>query len=206
VYSLPLVLPKGFDRKGVDWSCAPDRTTKESDMKVLRVVFAFVALSLLAEAQVLKTVKVNYDEKVDFSKYKTFAWSEAQESVSNPANHIRITRAVERELAAKGLLKADTGSADLRVRYLAKIEKKLKSTARQESSSWDQNNLRTMVDLTRVEEGTLILELSDGASGDVVWRAVNVDVAPRSDLVPEAIDKWMKKIVAPYPPKAKPAP
>jgi hypothetical protein len=175
-------------------------------MKILRVVFTFVALSLLAEAQVLKTVKVDYDDKVDFSKYRTFAWSEAQESVSNPANHIRITNAVERELTAKGLQKAETGSPDLRVRYHAKIEKKLKSSSRQESSAWEQNNTRTMVDLSRVEEGTLVLELSDGASGDVVWRAVNVDAAPRKDLVPEAIDKWVKKMVAAYPPKAKPAP
>ena len=174
-------------------------------MKVLRVVFTFLALALLAEAQVLKTVKVDYDEKVDFSKYKTFAWSEAQEPVGNPANHIRLTAAVERELTAKGLRKADGGSADLRVRYHAKIEKKLKSSSRQESSSWDQNNLRTMVDLSRVEEGTLILELSDGASGDLVWRGVNTDVTPRADLVAEGIDQSVKKIVAAYPPKARPA-
>ena len=175
-------------------------------MKPASAALAVFALSSVASAQTLKTVKVEYDNKVDFSKYKTFAWSQAQEPVGNAANYIRLTRAVERELLAKGLEKAETGPADVRVRYYAKIEKKLKSSSRQESSSWQPNDLRTMVDISRVDQGTLILELSDGESKDVVWRGINVDVAPRADLVAGAIDTWVKKIVAAYPPKPAPAP
>ena len=175
-------------------------------MKVLWVAALLTALASPGGAGTDKSVKVEYDAKVDFSKYKTFTWSEAQEPVANPANHIRLTRAVERELLAKGLEKAETGPADVRVRYYAKIEKKLKSSSRQESSSWQPNDLRTMVDISRVDQGTLILELSDGESKDVVWRGINVDVAPRADLVAGAIDTWVKKIVAAYPPKPAPAP
>jgi hypothetical protein len=172
----------------------------------MRFVIPVLVLLAASPAVTAETVKVDYDVKVDFSKYRTFAWSEAQQPAKNPANHIRITRAVERELLAKGLQKAETGPADVRVRYYGKIEKKLKSSSRQESGAWQTNDLRTMVDISRVDQGTLILELSDGESRAVVWRGTAVGVAPRADLVAEAIDSSVKKIVAPYPPKPSPAP
>jgi Domain of unknown function (DUF4136) len=171
----------------------------------MRSVLALLAL-LVPVAATAQTVKVDYDAKVDFSRYKTFAWSEAQQHAKNPANHIRITRATERELEAKGLQKAESGPADLRVRYYSKIEKKLKSSSRQESGTWQPNDLRTVVDVSRVDQGTLILELSDGESRAVVWRGTAVGVAPRPDLVAEVIDASVKKIVAAYPPKPAPAP
>ena len=136
----------------------------------MRPVLALLALLVPAAAATAQTVKVDYDAKVDFSRFKTFAWSEAQEHAKNPANHIRITRATERELVAKGFQKAESGPADIRVRYYSKIEKKLKSSSRQESGTWQPNDLRTVVDVSRVDQGTLILELTDGESRAVVWR------------------------------------
>jgi len=58
------------------------------------LTFLLAAASLHAQA-----IQVDFDHGVDFSKYKTFSWSLEQQPASNPANHIRITRAVERELA-----------------------------------------------------------------------------------------------------------
>jgi len=172
----------------------------------MRSGLVVVLAHLIAASAAAQTVKVDADGKVDFSKYRTFAWSPAQQAVKNPANHIRITRAVERELVAKGFHKAETGPADARVRYYAKIAKKLKSSSRQESSAWQPNDLRTMVDVSRVEQGTLIVELSDGESKEVVWRGTAVQVAPRPDEVAQAIDNTVKKIFMGYPPKASPAP
>ncbi len=172
----------------------------------MRCLIALLAVLAAPAAATAQTVKVDYDAKADFSRYRTFAWSEAQEPAKNPANHIRITVAAERELAAKGLQKAESGPADVRVRYYSKIEKKLKSSSRQESGTWQPNDLRTVVDVSRVDQGTLILELSDGESRAVVWRGTAVGVAPRPDLVAEVIDASMKKIVAAYPPKPAPAP
>jgi uncharacterized protein DUF4136 len=172
----------------------------------MRCVIALLAALAAPMAATAQTVKFDYDAKVDFSRYKTFAWSEGQEPAKNPANHIRITRAAERELEAKGLQKAESGPADIRIRYYSKIEKKLKSSSRQESSAWQPNDLRTMVDVSRVDQGTLILELTDGESRAVVWRGTAVGVAPRPDQVAEVIDASMKKIVAAYPTKPAPAP
>jgi hypothetical protein len=162
---------------------------------------AFAALPLGLAAQ---TVKVDFDHDVDFSKYKAYSWSQTQEPASNPANHLRLTRAIERELGEKGLRKDGVGASSVRVRYYSKIEKKLKTSGYQEEDVGHPNNLRTRVDVTRIKQGTLIVELSDGESADVVWRGVAIDVAPRPDLVAEAIDAWTKKILLQFPPPPPP--
>ena len=71
---------------------------------------AILALALSAVAASAQEVKLDYDHDVDFSRYKTFGWSVAQQPAKNPANHIRITRAVEEGFAGKGLSK-DAGRA-----------------------------------------------------------------------------------------------
>jgi hypothetical protein len=168
---------------------------------VIAVGLAFAAMPLGLAAQ---TVKVDFDHDVDFSMYKAYSWSVTQEPASNPANHLRLTRAIERELGEKGLQKDGAGTPGVRVRYYSKIEKKLKASSYQEDDIWQPTNLRTRVDVSRIKQGTLILELSDGESSDVVWRGVATDVAPRPDLVAEAIDAWTKKILLQFPPPPSP--
>jgi len=169
-------------------------------MKVaLGLAFAVLPLGLAAQ-----TVKVDFDHDVDFSRYEAFSWSVTQEPASNPANHLRLTRAIERELSDKGLRKDEAGTPSVRVRYYSKIEKKLKASGYQEEDFGHPSNLRTRVDLSRIKQGTLIVELSDGESSDVVWRGVATDVAPRPDLVAEAIDAWTRKIFLQFPPSPAP--
>jgi len=165
----------------------------------LGLAFASLPLGLAAQ-----TVKVDFDHDVDFSRYKAYSWSVTQEPASNPANHLRLTRAIERELVEKGLQKDAAGEPSVRVRYYSKIDKKLRASGYQEEDTAHPNNLRTRVDLSRIKQGTLIVELSDGESSDVVWRGVATDVAPRPDLVAEAIDAWTKKIFLQFPPPPPP--
>jgi hypothetical protein len=178
------------------------------DVTRVALGLAFAAMPLGLAAQ---TVKVDFDHDVDFSRYKAYSWSETQEPASNPANHLRLTRAIERELGEKGLQKDSGGTPkgaggtpSVRIRYYSKIEKKLKASSYQEDDIWQPTNLRTRVDVSRIKQGTLILELSDGESSDVVWRGVATDVAPRPDLVAEAIDAWTKKILLQFPPPPPP--
>ena len=84
---------------------------------------------------------------------------ETQEPAPNPVNHIRITRAVERELQKKGLKPSGTNPPDLRLHYFGYIDKKIKGTQRQEDTYQPTADVKTIVDFSRVKEGTLILEL-----------------------------------------------
>jgi len=168
----------------------------------MRGRLSLVALVLLASGAAAQTVKVDFEKGTDFSRYKTYDWVPTQEPTANPVNHVRITRAVERELELKGLKKS-MESPDLRVTYLAKIEKKLKGQGYQTSSPWQSSSdLRTVVDFKRVSEGTLIVELIDDDTRLTLWRGVVTQPAPPPDEVGPVIDAAVKKVLKDYPPPA----
>jgi hypothetical protein len=172
---------------------------------LLLALAGFTALAAAQEFKLSKDdgpeVKVAAAEGADFSLYKTFAWSGTQEPVSNPANHIRITRAVERELMAKGLSKSDKQPPDLRLHYFGRIEKKLKGTSRQADAYSPTADVKTIVDFSRVKEGTLILELIDRKSDQVVWRGVATETVAPPDETEAQINRMVKALVQRYPPK-----
>ena len=162
---------------------------------------AILALALSAVAASAQEVKLDYDHDVDFSRYKTFGWSVAQQPAKNPANHIRITRAVEEGLAGKGLSKDASGIPDAYLMYTGRVGDKVKVTGHSGGSSWEPTNLRTMVDLNKVREGTLVLEMYDARTKDIVWRGVASGVGVRDDAMEEAIREAVKKLLEGYPPK-----
>lgn len=86
--------------------------------------FFTIALMLLSICASAQEIKIEYDKKHDFSKYKTFAFGESQ--VVTPADQKQVTDAtidkwvktgVIRELEYKGLKKTDS-VADLIVTYV----------------------------------------------------------------------------------------
>jgi Domain of unknown function (DUF4136) len=162
-----------------------------------------LVLGIPAVAALAQDVKVTHEPGTDFSRYPTFDWVETQEPVANPVNHVLITRAVEGELAAKGIEKVAEGKRpSLRVRYYAKIEKKLRASGRQRHPVGEPTNLRTTVDFARVEEGTILVELYDDETRLTLWRGTVTATAPRPDEVQEAIDDAVKRLFADFPPKA----
>lgn len=165
---------------------------------------ALLLLAVPAAAQEFKIsgqVKPDYDKTRDFSKYKTFTWSEAQERGQNPADHIRIFGGIEKELLAKGFTKDDTGKPDLRVRYFSKVERKLKGSPGQSETSWTATpNQRTTVDFKLPREGTLTVTFYDGETGDVVWTASASETVGRADEVPDQINNMVARIMRSFPP------
>ncbi len=150
-------------------------------------------------------VKVDYDKTIDFSKYKVFAWVPFQEPAANPANHIRITRAVEANLIEKGLRKAEAGEeADVFVHVQGTIERKRPSTSGPAESPWNatpNQQWKVDFDIKKVEVGTLVVELWDGRTKDIVWRSKGEALIRRPDLVEEVITVGVKRLFAEYPPK-----
>lgn len=161
----------------------------------------FLVLGGMLTSARAQDVKVTHEPGTDFSRYKTYDWIETQEPVANPVNHVLITRAVERELSAKGLQKPPEGKPSMRVRYYAKIEKKLRGKGGQRQSYADPTNLRTTVDFKRVEEGTILVELYDEETRLTLWRGTVSAETPRPDEVQEGIDKAVKSLFVDFPPK-----
>jgi hypothetical protein len=147
-------------------------------------------------------VKVDADPEVDFTAYNTFGWSEIQEPAPNPVNHIRITRAVERELQSKGLKPSGNQPPDLRIHYFGYVEKRLKGTSRQQENYQPTADVKTVVDFSRVKEGTLILEFFSRTTGRLLWRGVAMEPVAPPDETEAQINRMVKALVERFPPKS----
>src|SRR5215470_2527147 len=145
-------------------------------------------------------VELEFDKGTDFSAYKTYGWVPFQDPAPNTANHIRVTRAVEKELEAKGLVKATDGRADVFVRYQGRLEKKIKGTPSKVDSQWQPTNPRFTVDFSKVQIGTLVLELYDGGTRNVVWHARTSSRVATPDRIEEQIDAAVKRLLSRFPP------
>ena len=173
-----------------------------------RLAVAFALVTAFSTAQEFKLSKKGPEVKVDaepgtnFGAYRTFGWSETQEPAPNPVNHIRITRAVERELSAKGLKPSGGEPPDLRLHYVGFVEKKLKGTSHQEETYRPTADVKTIVDFSRVKEGTLILELYARTTGRLLWRGVAMETVAPPDETEAQIDRMVKALVQRYPPKS----
>jgi Domain of unknown function (DUF4136) len=171
------------------------------------LALAFVVASLPATAQDFTLakkgpeVKVDAEPDTDFAAYKTYGWSETQEPAANPVNHIRITRAIERELLAKGLKPSGKEPPDLRLHYFEYVEKKIKGTSHQEEGYQPTADVKTVVDFSRVKEGTLILELFSRTTGRLLWRGVAMEPVAPADETEAQINRMVKALVERYPPK-----
>jgi Domain of unknown function (DUF4136) len=154
-----------------------------------------LALTLLAAAGLYaQKVTIEFDETVDFSKFKTFAIRDGQLISRNPALNSelvkkRIDADIESALTAKGLMKV-TGKSDLNVRY--QLGTARKTELETYPAGW--RGWGTRVRRVPYAEGTLVVDLRDPSTRSLVWRAI-ASVDKLEDMVRKSIEK--------YPPKPK---
>src|SRR5687768_18017722 len=79
--------------------------SEENDMRTATFVTTSLTL-LLGTVAFAQSVTYDFDRSADFSRYRTYAWVPGT-NVDDELNHNRIVRAVEAQLAAKGLSKVE---------------------------------------------------------------------------------------------------
>jgi hypothetical protein len=187
---------------------------KGVEMKSVLLGCVVLLLSVLSASVVhAQKVSARYDESVDFSKYKTFAFDKS--GARNPFVDKLIVDAVIRELTSRGLTKVDT-DPDLRVVYLAAAGPNLQvadipfyHVVNPAYSGMVFSATSTMWDVTT---GTLVIDLFDrktertvfrGSASDVLQRAASIDAVADAKLVSKPINKSVSKMFKKYPVKAK---
>jgi len=159
---------------------------------------SLVPVLLLAALAACSTVDVDtdFDPGADFSAFATYAWIPATPSAEFDQSVIdRIEAAVDAGLAEKGLRKApEKEQADVLVSQYVTVQEKVQVVDPYFAYGQYQS----------YEEGTLLLELLDAASGKLVWRGTGM-VRLKQLETPEARDERVRKVVeavlAEYPPK-----
>src|ERR1044072_174834 len=176
---------------------------------IAKAAAMFVASLILCSVVQAQKTSAAFDENIDFSHYKTFAFD--KEGARNPYVNALIVAAVERELTTRGLAKVDV-DPDLKVVYLAATVPNLQvqnvpfyHVVNPAYSGMVGSATMNMWDVTT---GTLVIDLLERKSDRVVFRGTITDVlqrAPSADLKADAktvskpINKGVAKIFKKYP-------
>lgn len=154
----------------------------------------------LALPGVAAGVKVDHDPQVDFARFQTYAWNDAESlKAAVPEIQAVIVRSVERELEAKGLRKVDLQEADLHVVIFAIGETLAGSTGgfyRNPTSGWGFISSDARI----VKRGALVIDLHDSSNGQPVWHAVADKTISNPDKAPDLVDQAIARAFRNYPP------
>ena len=162
----------------------------------------FIIVLLLACAAVVfaQKVDVTFDKKQDFAKLKTYTWT-TNSRAADPDADKYIVEAIDRQLAASGLAKADAATADVRVAYgaVTRTDIDFDKAFSDEPSKTGSTGAHTY------PVGTLIVAIRD-RSDKVIWRGSiqralpgDGDKAKAKQVVEDAVATLFAK----YPTRAK---
>jgi hypothetical protein len=167
----------------------------------LRLLVAFFFLAALHSAA--QKTNVDWDHNItDFSKYRTYAWVKPSRTTSNPLMDQRIVAAVDAQLAAKGMREAQA-DADVLVTYNAGLRQE-RSAIASGMGGWRRGGGMGRIDPVTENVGTLVVDVSDGKSKNLIWRGMATDtLSDQSEKNTKKIEKAVDKMFKKYPPKAK---
>lgn len=170
--------------------------------------FSLVALVCLGAAAFAQQVHFDYDRSADFSAYKTYQWVDYQEvHVGDQILDQDIKRAVDAQLAGKGLRRVESGG-DLLVGYQGAIsqEKQFNSLGGWGGPGWWRGpwgGNGTQVTTSTIEVGKLVIGFFDPASKRLVWRgsaSKTLDIKKNPEKNYRNLEKALAKLFRNYPP------
>ena len=137
---------------------------------------------------------VEYNHAVDFSRYKTWSWQAGVPVPPDLVQEKQIRDAVAREITARGLSRVESDPS-LLVTYHAARSTRIDLLPLDSGSGVPPTGIRY------VETGSLVVDLQDAASGQVVWRGHATGVlryGPKE--IAAQIDAAVAELLARFPP------
>jgi len=166
--------------------------------------FFLVVFVLLAGCSSIK-VEHNYDDTVDFAPYQTYAFHDEETQVEGTlAPRVAVARAVkdeiDSELSADGYRKVTDNPDFLVAFHVSVIDPVSASYNPGRYTAWGQGSSM----ITTVSEGTLIVDIIDAESNELVWRGTasgGVERGGDSDKAAKKIHDAVHKVMAKFPPR-----
>jgi hypothetical protein len=167
-----------------------------------------LALSLAAAGFAAKPVEVRTLAGVDFARFETYAWAARDDLVEGhplregTALDLRIRAAADALLAARGFERVDRGaSPELIINYVGVARDIFESegvTAEVAPGiKWigdpDAHAMRSY------REGTLVFEVIDSASGEMVWSGWVTELAPSVPKLQAKAEKATRRVFQHFP-------
>jgi len=177
-----------------------------------RLVLVLGALTIGANYAAAQKVAVNYDTKVDFTKYKTYKWVDITGATyPNQLQDLMIRNAIDSSLKMKGMVRQDSGSVSIYVGYqLTTTQQTQLNTYGSGGGAWGygggwgggMGGMSTTTTQT-LTEGTLAVDLYDPAMKQLVWQGTATKTLnPSADAAKNQanVQKATNKIFQNYPP------
>jgi hypothetical protein len=166
-------------------------------------------------------VNVDFDKNTDFSKYKTYAFAEGTPTPETLTNQ-RIEKAIEAQLAAKGLAKVES-NADLTVVFHCSLTQQTQFNTTNLGGwgwgpgwgrgwgwrggwrgGWGGFGGNAITQVEQIPVGTLIVDIGDSANKKYIWRGTATKTLSSNQSKNEkTIDQEVKKMFEKFPPKEK---
>ena len=166
-------------------------------------VAAGLLLALFAASGVRAgKVEISAASGVDFTRYETYAWRPGTDAARPEVQQV-VVAAVERELAAAGLHKAQGPAGDLLVvtRAFAQMDAHYRAAYVHLDRAFVGVSAAGAVAATT---GVLMIDLLDGTTEEPVWRAMAQEAlgeSPDLDKVRKKVDQAAHKLLKDFPPK-----
>jgi hypothetical protein len=177
-------------------------------------VIATLALTLLVAGLAgcsSLSVNYDYDNNVDWVKFKTYNWMEGARDAIDPKLSLgnsslldeRIKNAINGEMELRNLTLND--QPDLLVVYHLGTQEKIQVTDwgyRYSDYYWGYGGRQ--IDVDQYTEGSLVIDLVDAVTMKLVWRGTGTKVLDKTQRSPEEmqarINDIVAKIMASFPP------
>lgn len=145
-------------------------------------------------------VQFDYDRSANFSSYRTYQWVDSKTGrAPNQLTDQNIKRAIDEQLAVKGLQRVETGG-DLQVVYQAAVDHEKQFDGFGSGPRWYGT---TRVSTSTIEIGKLVVDLVDPAKKQLVWRGAaekTLDIKKDPEKNYRNLQKAMAKLFQNYPP------
>ncbi|HQQ75962.1 MAG TPA: DUF4136 domain-containing protein [Thermoanaerobaculia bacterium] len=175
------------------------------------LVLAAAVVSAVGHASSI-TVESKADPAADFSRYKSYSWTEMKE-VRSEAVKKRIMSAVDAQLQRKGFVRTD-GGGDLKVAVHPSLSKEYPTNSY--DPGWEYGwgtwappfgDIGTGSALgASIPIGTVMVDLVDASTKKLVWRGAArspLDSEASAEKRQELVDDAMKKLFKTFPSKKK---
>jgi uncharacterized protein YcfL len=173
-------------------------------MKTLKILPVLLLLLVGCSSVYVNT---DYDKKVDFAQYKTYAYYKTgiDKVEISDLDKKRILRSIDEVMLTKGFTKSDT--PDLLININAKAQKNVDVNQFNYGwgFGWGWNPFwggNTMVSTST--DGILTIDLIDAKQKELVWQGEGTGYLTKdTDAKDENIKEFVSKILAQYPPVKK---
>ncbi|QXP71100.1 DUF4136 domain-containing protein [Polaribacter sp. R2A056_3_33] len=164
---------------------------------------------LLASCSAIK-VTTDYDNKVDFTQYKTFAFYKPgiDKAEISDLDKKRILRAIESELSAQGFTKSE--NPDMLVSIFTKSREKVDVNQNNNFgygygwgwSPWMMGG-RNNISVSQYTEGTLFVDFIDRQKKELIWQGIGTGALKLQNREKKEarIKEFVKEIISRFPPE-----